>query len=854
MRIRTVDGRRVEPKLLKSLYWGDAARGLTIAGCVLALVCASVVRAMMRNLLQDVGFGLRSLRKSPGFAITAIVTLALGVGANTAIFSVTNAVLLRPHNFPDLGRLVDLREVVRGRAGQQTRLAAGDVGDLSGRHDLFQDLAAYQFREVSLGRMGDAEAATSFAVTPNMFGVLGVAPAFGRLFSTDSAQVGSDHEVLLSYNYWQRRFGGDRSVVGSTVFLDGHDATIAGVMPQGMNYPAGVEVWTPLALTPEAKADRTKESLYVVARLATGVSIDAARAALEATAGQLQREFPATNAVRSYSLIRLREEQYSETAPLLLMLQAGALFVLLLACANLGVLTLIRLVSRERELAVRTALGASQTRLLQLFVGEAVLFCTLAGAAAVAASVWSVNTIRSSLAPNYTKWVAGWDSMHVDGNVLAAAIVAVAAVVVLLGITAVVYASRIDPNPALKEGGRSGTSRRHHALRNALVMMQIAVALVLLVGAGLVITAFGRMQDIFSAFDPAHVLRFSVSLPESRYTASQVVQFYDNLASHLESMRGASDVGVITNNPASNVENPQTQFTIAGNEALSAAEVPIAERQVANEGVFNVLHIPVIDGRGLLPSDGPNSPKVTVISQAMAKRYWPRGSAVGQRIKLGTTNADAPWIMIVGVVGDVQLNWFQAVPGAVIYLPYSQTAPRRMTFLMRTTDDPANHRSEVRQELAKVDPMLTLGEVNPYTVEVDDSLAPIRFIGFLMLVFGAVALVMSAVGMYGVVGHVVAQSTHEFGVRIALGATKSDVIALVAGRAIRTTAAGLVVGGMLAFVLARVAQSMVFGLIVMRLGVFAGFAALLLFVAVFAAMVPARRAAQVDPIVALRQD
>ena len=809
----------------------------------------------MRNLLQDVGFGARSLRKSPGFAITAVVTLALGVGANTAIFSVTNAVLLRPHNFPALDRLVDVREVVRGQAGQQTRLAAGDVADLAERHDLFQDMATYQFREVSLGRVGDAQTATSFAVTPNMFGLLGVSPAIGRLFTADSSQPGRDHEVLLSYNYWQRQFGGDRSVVGSNVVLDGHNATITGVMPRGMNYPAGVDVWIPLALTAAANSDRTKESQYAVARLAPGVSIDVARAGLEATSSRLQREFPTTNAGRSYSLIRLREEQYSETAPLLLMLQAGALFVLLLACANLGVLTLIRLVSRARELALRTALGASQTRMLQLFISEAVLFCAAAGAAAVGASFWSVNAIRNSLAPGYTKWVGGWDSMHVDGTVLAAAIGAVTAVVVLLGITAVVYAAGIDPYPALKEGGRSGTSRRHHALRNGLVVVQIAVALVLLVGAGLVITAFERMQNIFSSFDPAHVLRFSVSLPESRYTPAQVVQFYDNMIAQLASMRAAANVGVITNNPASNVENPTTQFTIAGNQAQSAAEVPVAESQVVNADVFNVLRIPVTDGRSLLASDGPNAPKVAVISQTMARRYWPRGSAVGQRIRLGgITSAEAPWITIVGVVHDVQLNWFQPVPGAVIYLPYSQAVPRRVTFLVRTVDDPANHRAEVRQMLAKIDPILSLGEVNPYTVEVNDSLAPIRFIGLLMLAFGAVALVMSAVGMYGVVGHVVAQSTHEFGVRMALGASRSDVMALVAKRAMRTTAAGLLVGGVLAFMLANVARSLVFGLIAMRVGVFAGFGALLLFVSLIAAMVPAGRAARVDPIVALRDE
>jgi putative ABC transport system permease protein len=803
----------------------------------------------MKNVLQDFSYALRTLRKAPGFATIAIITLALGVGANTAIFSVTNSVLLHPHRFPELDRLVVLREQVQGRAGEQSRLTAADAADLAAKHGIFQDVATYQYRDLNLSRSGETDKATGFLVSPNLFHLLGIECERGRTFPQDEGQPGYDQVLLLSHGFWQRRFGGDPSIVGSTISVDGTNATVIGIMPRDFNYPAGAEVWKPLSLTPEKANDRTTESLGVVARLAPGMSLNQARSALASAASRLQQEFPGTNAGRSFDLIRLREEQYSDTAPLLLMLQSGALFVLLLACANLGVLILIRLIGRRREFAVRTALGASKRRLLQMFFAEALLFCMAAGSAAVCASFWGVNQIRTSLSPSYTRWVVGWDSMRVDGYVLIVAVSVVILVALVLGVAAVLHAAGIDPYSTMKEGGRAGMSRSHNLLRNGLVVVQITLALVLLVGAGLMVNGFRRLQGVFATLDPAHTLRFEISLPELRYKSAEIPAFYDHISAELASVPGVQTVGMITNNPASNVPNSEVQFSIEGQEVARAAETPIAGRQIVNPGVFSAVHLSLVNGRLLSNSDGANSPRVAVVSRTLAQRYWLDGSAVGHRIRF---SSDSPWLTIVGVVSDIQLNWFDPIPEPVVYLPYAQAPPRRLTFLVRTLGDAANYRSAVRKVISSLDPLLSSGELNPYTVEVDDSLAPLRVIGNLMLAFGVVALLLSAIGIYGVVGHAVAQSTHEFGVRMALGAARGDVLSLVLGRALRIAVIGLVLGCGLAFVLARLARALVFGVVSLNASVFLGFSLLLLTVALFAAFLPARRAARVDPIAALR--
>jgi putative ABC transport system permease protein len=783
------------------------------------------------------------------------VTLALGVGANTAIFSVTNSILLRPHHFRDLERLVVLREDVRGQSVEQRQLTAGDVSDLSRVPGLFDGAAAYDYRQLSLmSQDGASSSANGFRVTSNMFSVLGVAPELGRGFATTNGQPGQDDEILLSHSFWTLRFGADPGVVGSTITVDGHNSTVLGVMPADFNYPPGAEVWKPLALTPQESADRTKESLFVLAHLAPGVSMQNAGTILASAAARMQHDYPLTDVNRSFSLIKLREEQYSQTAPLLLLLQACASFVLLLACANLMVLVLVRLMSRRRELAICTALGASKRRLLQSFMAEAILLSGAATAAAVTASLWAVDLIRSSLSPSYTKWVAGWSNMQVDGNVLVSAILAAVGVALVLGLAGVAHSVKIDPNTALKKGGSGGGGPSERWLRNGLVVAQITLALVLLVGAGLMISSFRRFEAIFDAFDPPHVLRFAVSLPESRYTTAQVADFYRQFEIGLSGMTGVVSTGVITNNPASNVPNTQMPFVIAGRESQRVSETPMTERQTANPALFSVLKTPLVEGRMFAASDGATSSRVAMVSQGFARQFFQGASPIGQRIKLAALDNDAPWITIVGVVGDIQMNWFDPIPGPVVYLPLSQDSPRRAISLVRTAGNPLNVATPIRRALQQLDPMLVSGEMNPYTIEVSESIAPLRLIGLLMLGFGGVAMVLSVIGIYGVVSQTVAQSTREFGIRMALGADRINLLTLVTGRAIHIAGVGVVLGSVLAFALVRIARGLLFGIIAPRVSVFAGFTILLFMASLIAVLVPARRATRINPIETLRSE
>jgi putative ABC transport system permease protein len=810
----------------------------------------------IESLLADLRYGLRTLRKSPGFTVVSVLTLALGIGANTAIFSMVNALLLHPYNFRNLDSLVRVWEDRGIDEGYDARdIAPADAEDLRSTTGAFEGMTTYSFQAFGLGTEGDVQPIFGCRVSANFFDVLAVTPAAGRFFSAAEEQPGADQVAILSHGSWQRRFGGDPQLLGKTITLNSRVYTIVGIMPKDFDYPVPVELWVPLALTPAERADRTQLSLNALARLKPGVSVTQASAVLASFSHRLALEYPKTNAGRSTTLLQLRKELYMFTLPLFLLLQAAAGFVLLLACANLANLVFARMIGRQREIALRAALGAGRGRLGQLFLSETLLYSFAAGLVAIASSFASVRALRTSIPVGWTRWVPGWDGIRVDGNVLALTIVAALSVGLFLGMATLLYTSRVEPNKTLKESGTGTVTRAKRRVRSALVVVQVMFALILLVCAGLTIQGFARLAKIYQGFEPASVLRIEISLPEKTYTDSvTILNFYQQLLRGTLSLSGVQHASLLTNPPASNVDTEMTFFTIEGQATLKASEMPSADLQIASPDFLDTLKISTVAGRAFSEADNTDAPRVALISRGMAARFWPKGNALGQRIKLGTEDSKDSWLTIVGVVGDVRQNWWNPLTRPVIYQPFAQAPQRSMTLLLRTASNPTGYVSAVREVARQADPAIALRGIITVEEEIADSIAIVRIMGILMGVFGLVALALSSIGVYGVLSESVAQRTHEIGIRLALGANPRDLMKLVLGQALKLTGIGLLIAVPCAMAISRAMASLIFGVVSLDFTILAGFTALLLLVALGAGYLPARRAISVDPMTFLRYE
>jgi len=810
----------------------------------------------VESLLADLRYGLRSLQKTPGFTIISVLTLALGIGANAAIFSMVNALLLHPYNFRNLDSLVRVWEDRGIDEGYDARyIAPADAEDLRSTNGVFEGLTTYNFQSFGLGEEGDVQPLLGCRVSANFFDVLAVTPSSGRLFSAAEEQPGADQVAVLSYGSWQRRFGGDPQLLGKTVTLNSRVYTVVGIMPKDFDYPVPVELWVPLALTPAEKADRTKLWLNALARLKPGISVSQAGNALATFSHRLGQEYPMTNAGRATTLLQLRKELYMFTLPLFLLLQAAAGFVLLLACANLANLVFARMIGRQREIALRAALGAGRGRLGQLFLSETLLYSSASGAVAIAASFASVRALRTSIPVGWTKWVPGWDGIRVDGNVLAFTILAALGVGIFLGLATVLHTSRIEPNKILKETGTGTVTRAKRRVRSALVVVQVMFALILLVCAGLTIQGFARLAKVYQGFEPSNVLKIEISLPQKAYANNvKISNLYEQVLRGSFAVPGVQRASLITNPPASNVDNETTFFSIEGQAALKASELPSADLQIASPDFFETLKISAVAGRVFSDADNADATRVAVISRSMAKRFWPKDDELGHRIKLGAADSTEPWLTIVGVVGDVRQNWWNPITRPVIYKPFRQAPQRSMNLLLRTASNPTGYASAVRDVARQTDPAIALRAVNALEEEIADSIAIVRIMGILMGIFGLVALMLSSIGVYGVLSESVAQRTHEIGIRLALGANRRDLMKLILGEALRLTGIGVVIAVPCAAAIGRAMASLIFGVVSLDFAILAGFTALLLLVALGAGYLPARRAIGVDPMVSLRYE
>ena len=810
----------------------------------------------LESLWTDVRFGLRMLSKSRSFSAVAVLTLALGIGANAAIFSMVNALLLHPYHFRDLDALVRVWEDRGIDEGYDARyVAPADAKELSTHGEVFESLTTYGMRSFSLGAGSEIQSVLGCRVTANFFDVLSVSPAAGRIFSPGEEQPGSDQVAIVSDGFWKRRFAGDPRLLGEKISLNGRMYSIVGIMAKDFDYPVPVELWVPLALTPEEKADRAQLSLQVLGRLRDGVTVDQTRAALARFSRRLEQDYPKTNTGRTMKALQLRKELYGFTLPLFLLLQAAAGFVLLLACANLANLVFARMIGRQREIALRTALGAGRGRLGQLFLSETLLYSIAAGVVAIMASFVSVRTLRASIPAGWTKWVPGWDGIRVDGNVLALTILVALGTGLVLGLATVLHASHVELNNTLKETGAGSVTPAKRRVRSALVVVQVMFAFVLLVCAGLTIQGFARLTSVYQGFEPASVLRVEITLPEKSYAETvRITNFYQQLLRGAASLPGVQHASLITNPPASNVDSETTFFNIEGRPALKVGEAPSADLQIASPDFFATLKISLVSGRFFLEADSANAAPVVVISRGMAERFWPGADPVGHRIKLGTADSSEPWLKIAGVVSDVRQNWWNPITRPVIYKPFAQSAQRSMTLLLRTAADPTTYVSRIREVVSRIDPGIALRGVATLEEEATDSIAIVRIMGILMGIFGLVALVLSSVGVYGVLSESVAQRTKEIGIRLALGAETSALMKLILGHALKLTAIGLAIALPVSLAISRAMTSLIFGIVSMDVTILAGFTALLFLVALGAGYLPARRALRVDPVIAVRYE
>jgi putative ABC transport system permease protein len=808
------------------------------------------------ELWRDVKYGVRVLLRQPGFSLVVVLTLGLGIGANTAIFSVVNAVLLRALPYKDPSRLV----VVWGndtRAGNpRTPVAAANFIDLRDQNRVFEETAAYLSFTPTMSLTGISEPlqVTQSMVTPNLFSMLGADAATGRTFLPEEAQVGKDDVVILSYGLWQRAFGGRPDIVGKALTINGFNYTVVGVMREDFYFLfRNVDIWLPLSFNTRFNPNNTATNraggvLGVMGKLKPGVTLEQARSDLSAIAGNLEQQYPQTNTGLGVTLVPLHEQVTGGVRRALLVLLGAVSFVLLIACANVATLLLARSASRKKEVAIRAALGAGRGRVIRQLLTESVLLSVAGGAIGLALARWGIDFILSMSPAEIPRQ----SEIGIDAWVLAFTSGVSIMTGVVFGIAPAIQASGTDPGQSLKDGGRASSSPTRHRLRSALVVSEIALTLVLLIGAGLLIRSFSRLMQVSPGFITNNVLTVGIALPQSRgASAAEANAFYDELFKRIEDLPGVESVGAVTRLPLT-AAGVSTKIDIEG-RPLPVAERPEVEFRRASRNYFRTLGIPVLNGRSFNEQDRAGAASVVIINEAAARLFWPDEDPVGRRIKT-IPNPNAPWSTIVGVVGDVRHFGLDAEPRPELYIPFDQGPPTGPFMVIRTSDDPLSVVGAVRAQIQSVNKDQPLGSIQTMSRVLDTSVAARRFNMLLLGLFAGLALLLAAVGVYGVISYSVSQRTQEIGVRIALGAGSSNVLGLILGQGLKLVGAGVATGLVGALAITRIMSSLLFGIGATDPVTFFAISLLLVGVAMMACYVPARRATKVDPMVALRRE
>ena len=805
------------------------------------------------DLRQDLRYGLRTLAKNPAFTSIAIVALALGIGANSAIFSAVDAVLLRPLPFKKPEQLVMLWENATHLGFPKNTPSPANFLDWQKQGGAFTGMAAMVERSFNLTGVGEPERLDGRRVSANLFDLLGVRAVLGRTFVPDDDRPGS-HVVLLSYSLWQRRVGSDPSVIGHALALNGESYTVIGIMPRFVQLPGFAnrndQLWVPIAFPPEEAAQRGNHFLEVIARMKPGITLKQAQAEMETIAARLAQQYPDYNTRLGAVVVPLHEEVVGDIKPALLVLLGAVGFVLLIACANVANLLLARAAVRQKEIALRLALGASRSRLMRQFLTESVLLAVFGAGLGLLLALGGIRILKTFIPAT----ISQVQTINIDARVLIFTALVAVLTGIGFGLAPALQASHLNLNDTLKEGGRdAGGGSKGNRLRGLLVIGEVAVSFVLLIGAGLLINSFFHLRNLEPGFRADHLLTMKVDLSEVKYPdRERRAAFFDEVIRRVRALPGVQSAAVAGNLPLT-YNGDSMNISVEGVPDPPPDQRPDVIFRAIGPGYFGTMGISIIRGRDFTDQDKADSKNVVVISEKTAQHFWPGQDPIGRRLKPGSSTSNTPWREVIGIVKDVRQNDFIAAPKMQMYFTYRQLkdlAPNAL--VIRTSIEPLSLAASARDAIWSVDRDQTVADIDTMEHIVAESVARQRFSMLLLGLFATLALLLASVGIYGVMTYSVAQRTHEIGIRIALGARRADVLQMTIKQGLRLVGAGMILGLAAAFILTRVLESLLFGISATDPVTFFGISLVLLAVAILASYLPALRATKVDPIIALR--
>jgi putative ABC transport system permease protein len=806
----------------------------------------------MSNFLQDLRYALRQLRKSPGFAITAVLTLAVGIGANTGIFSVMDAVVLRPLAVPDLNHVVTVYE--KQSQDEDDNVALANFEDWQRQSRSFEELTVRKPADMSLTGAGDAASVSADFTTPAFFSVMRTDAFLGRVFGQSETQPGRDGVAVLGYGFWRDHFASDAGVVGRRIELDQHAYTIIGVLPKAMQYPSTVDLFLPFAPTSSELANRSAHDYLVMGRLKRGTTVAQAQSELGVIAQRLAQQYPATNKGWTVRVRPLLKDMNGDLTPLYMnLIQAATLFVLLVVCANVANLQFARGIARRPEIAMRTALGASRPRLVRQLLTESVAPGLIGAAFGLAFAQVYVRLCEIAMPEKVARFMAGWSNISLNARSIELSIVLAVVAGVLAGLSPALEALRVNLVDQLKSGSRSVTGGRGRWLRNAFAVAQISLAVALVVGAALMAKGMTALMRTTDPYDPAHTLVFGVHLPKAQYGAVQKqTEWYAQSLEKLQALPGVKRAEISSTLPHSDdgwIDNLEIE-----NRPVAPGQFQSALRLPVSAGYFAAFHIPILSGRGFASGDNLGALPVAVVSRQFVSDYFPGQDPIGKHIRIGTGKDQTQWLTIVGVAGETDYFMFRKGRPAVVYMDVAQNPLMDLRYAVTTDGDAMTLAPTVYKALAAIDPALPLDDLETYATFMHNKIIGIVYVVVLLGVNAVIALVLAAIGIFGVMANLVGERTREIGVRLAMGARPQDVLRMILRRATILTGTGLVIGLLLAFGLANGVANLFYGVSPTDPAVFGSIAVAIAAIALVSSWIPARRAASVDPIVALRDE